>query len=82
MLSDAISEHLIFKIFLGGHAPRPPSKSMLRMLSVLHTLFDHLPSLLYGLSHSPWLYRLIFPSYGPAYVHTKLCLFTLFTSAC
>ena len=24
MLSDAISEHLFFKIFLGGHAPRPP----------------------------------------------------------
>ena len=24
MLSDAISEHLFFKNFLGGHAPRPP----------------------------------------------------------
>ena len=35
------------------------------MLSVLRTLFDHFPPLLYGLSHSPWLYRLIFPSYGP-----------------
>ena len=24
ILSDAISEHLILKFFLGGHAPRPP----------------------------------------------------------
>ena len=24
MLSGVISEHVFFKIFLGGHAPRPP----------------------------------------------------------
>ena len=24
ILSDAISEHVFFKFFLGGHAPRPP----------------------------------------------------------
>ena len=28
---DWISEHLIFKIFLGEHAPRPPGKDMLCM---------------------------------------------------
>ena len=40
MLSDVISEHVLFKIFLGGGGmpPDPPSKSMLRMLSVLRTL--------------------------------------------
>ena len=39
ILSDAISEHLFFKILLGEYAPRPPSKSMLCMLYiVLHTL--------------------------------------------
>ena len=38
MLSDAISEHLIFKNFRGGMPPDPPSKSMLHMLSVLRTL--------------------------------------------
>ena len=37
-LSDAISEHVFFKNFLGGHAPRPPSISMLHMLSALCTL--------------------------------------------
>jgi len=31
---NSISEHLIFKIFLGGHAPRPPRISMLCMLCI------------------------------------------------
>ena len=39
MLPNSISEHLIFKIFLGGHAPRPPRISMLRMLIVLSTIY-------------------------------------------
>ena len=30
MASEAISEHLIIKIFLGEHAPRPPSACVLR----------------------------------------------------
>ena len=81
MVSDAISEHLIFKIFLGGMPPDPPSKSMLRMLSVLRTLFDHLPPLLYGLSHSPWLYRLIFPSYGPVLCHSSRFLISNFLAS-
>ena len=38
MLLILISEHLFFKIFLGGHAPRPPSISMLCMLIVLCTI--------------------------------------------
>ena len=42
MVSDSISEHLFFKIFLGGHAPDPPSFSMLCMLIVLHTIFTEL----------------------------------------
>ena len=32
---DAISEHVDFKIFVGGMPPDPPSISMLRMLSCL-----------------------------------------------
>jgi len=32
MPSESISEHPFFKNFLGGHAPRPPSISILRML--------------------------------------------------
>ena len=35
---DSISEHLFFKIFLGGMPPDPPSISMLRMLIVLCTM--------------------------------------------
>ena len=39
--SDSISEHLFFK-FSWGHAPRPPSISMLPMLIVLCTIIhDH-----------------------------------------
>ena len=39
MLSNAISELLLFKNFLGGGMPPdPPSNSMLRMLTVLCTL--------------------------------------------
>ena len=37
MLSDVMSEHVFFKIFLGA-CPRPPSKSMLCMLGMLHML--------------------------------------------
>ena len=42
MVSDSISEHLFFKIFLGGMPPDPPSFSMLRMLIVLCTIFTEL----------------------------------------
>ena len=38
ILSDAISEHLFFKIFLGGMSPDPPRSSMLCMLNVPSTL--------------------------------------------
>ena len=38
MASDSISEHLFFKIFLGGVPPDPPSISMLCMLIALHTM--------------------------------------------
>ena len=37
MPSNSISEHLFFKNFLGGHAPRSHSISMLHMLIVLCT---------------------------------------------
>ena len=37
MATDSVSKHLFFKIFL-GHAPRPPSISMLCMLIVLHPM--------------------------------------------
>ena len=43
MASDSISEHLFFKIFLGGHAPRPPSISMLRMLIVHNGAYFLMP---------------------------------------
>ena len=33
----------IFQNFPGGHAPRPPSFSMLRMLIVLRTIFTNSP---------------------------------------
>ena len=42
MVSDSISEHLFFKMFLGGMPPDPPSFSMLRMLIVLRTIFTEL----------------------------------------
>ena len=43
MPSDSISEHLIFKIFLGDMPPDPPRYSMLRMLIVLRTIsYDHM----------------------------------------
>ena len=45
MLSDVISEHVFFKIFLGGMPPDPPSKSMLRILGVLCTLAIYIASL-------------------------------------
>ena len=38
MASDSISEHLFFKIFLGGMPPDPPSISILCMLIVLRTM--------------------------------------------
>ena len=40
--SESISEYLIFKNLLGGHAPRPPSNSMLRMLVVLRKILINL----------------------------------------
>ena len=46
---SSISEHLFFKIFLGGMPPDPPSISMLCMLIVLCTIakehqFNYVPS--------------------------------------
>ena len=35
MSPNSVFWYLFFKIFLGGHAPRPPSFSMLCMLGVL-----------------------------------------------
>ena len=56
MPPNSISEHL-FLTFL-GHAPRPPSISMLRMLIVLHTMMkprdkslNCVPLFIYGLPH-------------------------------
>ena len=53
-LSDAISEHVFFKNFLGGMPQDPPSISMLRMLSVLCTLLFN--------SHTlGWTYQKLLP---------------------
>ena len=38
MPPDSVSEHLFFKIFLGGIPPDPPSISMLNMLIVIRTI--------------------------------------------
>ena len=61
MVSDSISEHLFFKIFLGGMSPDPPSFSMLRTLIVLcmnsplETAQKGPTSILYGPSPlQPW----------------------------
>ena len=35
MLPNSISEHIFFKNFLGGHAPDPPSISMLIVLCTI-----------------------------------------------
>ena len=45
----SVSEHAIFKNFLGGHAPRPPSNSMLCMLVMLCTTYK--PSIILETSH-------------------------------
>ena len=40
MAKNAISDQLNFKIFLGGHAPRPPCMSFLWQLSCLWQLLN------------------------------------------
>ena len=74
---NSISEHLFFKIFLGGMPPDPPSIRMLHMLIVLRTIakehhFNYVPSLLiFFLMAWPHKSRLLRPCHSQGNLEAK-----------
>ena len=67
MSSNSFSEHLFFKIFLGGACPQTPlTICMLRMLIMLHTIaHNHSCTMILLLDYVAWVHT-------PSYAHVNI----------